>query len=81
MTIRVLLFAAAKESVGQDSVTVDLDGGSNVADLRKQLATEYPVLAELVSRSFIAVDQQFAADEMPIVDAKEIALIPPVSGG
>jgi molybdopterin converting factor subunit 1 len=81
MTIRVLLFAAAKESVGQDSVTVDLDGVSNVADLRKQLATEYPVLAELVSRSFIAVDQQFAADEMPIVDAKEIALIPPVSGG
>lgn len=81
MMKRVLLFAAAKESVGQDSVAVELADDSTVADLRKQLASGYPVLSDLVARSFVAVDQQFASDDVLITDATEIALIPPVSGG
>ncbi len=81
MMKRVLLFAAAKESVGQDSITVELPDTATVADLRKQLVSEYPVIRDLVARSFIAVDQQFASNDVLIADAKEIALIPPVSGG
>jgi len=81
MIKRVLLFASAKESVGQDSVELELAAGATVADLRKQLVAEYPILANLVVRSHVAVDQQFAVDETLIGDAQEIALIPPVSGG
>ena len=81
MTKRVLLFAAAKETMGQDSVHVELSDGATVADLRKQLVSEYPDLGELVARSFIAIDQQFASDTTVVADASEIALIPPVSGG
>ena len=81
MIVRVLLFAAAKEAAGQGSVRVEIVDGANVADLRKQLASEYPVLSDLVARSFIAIDQQFAADDAALGVATEIALIPPVSGG
>ena len=81
MKQRVLLFASAKESVGQDYVDLDLGGDSTVADLRKQLVASYPVLSALVARSHVAVDQQFAPEDQPIADAMEVALIPPVSGG
>ncbi len=81
MIKRVLLFASAKESVGQDYVDLDLAAGTTVADLRKQLVAEYPVLSDLVARSHIAVDQQFAVEETQVTEAKEVALIPPVSGG
>ena len=81
MKTRVLLFAAAKESMGQDSVDLELAADATVADLRKQLVAEYPVLNDLVARSHVAVDQQFALDDAPVSDAKEVALIPPVSGG
>ena len=81
MKMRVLLFASAKESAGRDSVELELVPDATVADLRKQLVAEYPVLRELVARSHVAVDQQFAVDKTPIAQAREIALIPPVSGG
>ena len=81
MIKRVLLFASAKESVGQDSVDLELAVDATVADLRKQLITDYPVLNDLVARSHIAVNQQFALDDTSLTDAREVALIPPVSGG
>ena len=81
MRRRVLLFASAKESVGQDSVDLELAADATVADLRNQLIADYPVLNDLVARSHIAVDQQFALDDTPVTNAKEVALIPPVSGG
>lgn len=81
MKKRVLLFASAKESVGQDSVELELAADATVSDLRKQLVTEYPVLIDLVARSHVAVDQQFAVNETPLADSREVALIPPVSGG
>ena len=81
MNQRVLLFASAKDSVGQDYVDLDLAADSTVADLRKQLVAQYPVLSDLVARSHIAVDQQFAPEDKQITNAREVALIPPVSGG
>lgn len=81
MIKRVLLFASAKESVGQDSVDLELAADATVADLRKQLVADYPVLSDLVTRSHVAVDQQFALDDTPVNAAREVALIPPVSGG
>ena len=81
MIKRVFLFASAKETLGQDSVDLELAADATVADLRKQLVNDYPVLNDLVARSHIAVDQQFALDDMSLTDAREVALIPPVSGG
>lgn len=77
----VLLFAAAKERVGQDVVRIELPDDASVADLRKRLSKEYPEIENLVARSFVAIDQEFAAEDRAVAEATEIALIPPVSGG
>jgi molybdopterin converting factor subunit 1 len=81
MTIRVLLFAGARELAGADSLEIDLSEPCTVGKVRTQLAAAYPRLQALVARSAIAVDQEFAPDTLALPAAATVALIPPVSGG
>jgi molybdopterin converting factor subunit 1 len=81
MTVRVLLFAAARDLAGADAVTVELPPGATVADLRAALAARVPALAALLRRSSVAVNHDFAEDDRAIDPAAELAVIPPVSGG
>jgi molybdopterin converting factor subunit 1 len=81
MTITVLLFARARELVGCDLVNLEVAEGAVVADVRRALVSKYPALAGLVEVSAVAVNQEYAEDEMPIPKAAEVARIPPVSGG
>ena len=81
MKIRVLLFAQARQVVGSDSMDLSLESGASVAELKQSLAAEVPKLAELISRSNIALDQKYATDEDIVIEGVEVALIPPVSGG
>jgi molybdopterin converting factor subunit 1 len=79
MDVAVHLFARAREVAGRDTITVVLPDGATVGDLRRRLVEEYPRLAELVKRSALAVEQEFAKDDQPV--RGEVALLPPVSGG
>jgi molybdopterin converting factor small subunit len=79
MDVPVRLFARAREIAGRDIITVAMPEGSTIGDLRRRLAEEYPRLAELVKRSALAVEQEFAKDEQPV--RGEVTLLPPVSGG
>ena len=81
MTITVLLFASCRESVGRRNVTLQMDQGSRVGDLRHSLATELPALAGIAPSVSIAVNEEYVQDECPLRDGDEVALIPPVSGG
>jgi molybdopterin converting factor subunit 1 len=81
MKIHVLLFAQARQIVGSDSIEVTIPDTATVADLKKSLAETVPELLALLTRSNIALDQQYAIDEDIVSDGVEVALIPPVSGG
>lgn len=81
MTVRVLLFARARDLVNGDSVAVELPTDATVAELRSRLAIQLPVLASLLASSAIAVNREFADDSAALRENEEIALIPPVSGG
>jgi molybdopterin converting factor subunit 1 len=81
MTVRVRLFARARELAGADSVAVELPAGATVADLRRRLSEACPALRGLLPRSAVAVNQEFADDGTPISPGAEVALLPPVSGG
>jgi molybdopterin converting factor subunit 1 len=81
MTIRVRLFARARELAGADAVEIDLPPGGLVADLRAQLSKSCPALRPLLTRSAVAVNEEFAGDELVVPPAAEVALLPPVSGG
>jgi molybdopterin converting factor subunit 1 len=81
MTCRVRLFARARDLAGADAFTLELPAGCTAGELRRRLAREHPALATLAARSALAVNAEFAGDDVVLPDGAEIALLPPVSGG
>lgn len=81
MTVRVRMFALARERAGAAEVEVAMAAPATVGDLRSALAVGFPGLAPLCAGALIAVDEEYAGDETPISAGSRIALIPPVSGG
>jgi molybdopterin converting factor subunit 1 len=81
MKVNVLVFASLKESLGSDQISVELPPEATAAQLRDALVANYPAARDLLLRSMIAVNQEFARDSDPIPAEAEIAVIPPVSGG
>lgn len=79
MIVKIKTFGISRDILGGREVELDMNG-SSVGDLRKTLSTRYPQLDKLNSL-FIAVNQEYAADEKVLSEKDEIALIPPVSGG
>ena len=81
MKINVLLFAQARQIANADSVELSLKPDARVSDLKAALAGAVPELSDLLSRSSIAVNQQYAVAHDRIPESAEVAMIPPVSGG
>jgi molybdopterin converting factor subunit 1 len=79
--MRVLLFARARDLAGTAAVEIVLPPGATVADLRRALAERLPKLAPLLEKSALAVNDEFAGDDVVLDGAAEVALLPPVSGG
>jgi len=79
--MRVQLFARARELAQSDAIDVAVPCGATVAELRRQLAEQFPRLAGIVQHSTIAVDNEYADEAMQLSMVGDIALIPPVSGG
>jgi molybdopterin synthase sulfur carrier subunit len=80
VNINIALFGIAREIVGQSSLTLDAPAGQSAAELLADLRRAYPALAGLRSLA-VAVNNEYAADDVVLHERDEIALIPPVSGG
>ena len=78
--IQVALFGIAREIVGQSSLAVPVGQGQSVGELLATLRTQYPELGRLRSLA-VAVNNEYAGEEVALRERDEIALIPPVSGG
>lgn len=81
MSIRVRLFAIARERAGASEVVLDLREGATVAELRAALAERFPALAPLLPNVMIALNAEYASDGQLIAPGADAAVIPPVSGG
>ena len=81
MICRVKLFARARDLAGAAEVSVELPAGATIKDVRAALARAYPALAGLLERSALAVQDEFADNDLVIPPGAEVALLPPVSGG
>ena len=81
MNVTIKVFAGARQAVGRESLDVALPPEPTVADLRRAIAEQHPVLADLVAHALFAVNTQYAADDAPIPPDADLACIPPVSGG
>jgi sulfur-carrier protein len=76
---KIKAFGVTREILGGRETIVEV-AGQTVADLRNELLKNYPPLTSLRSL-MIAVNNTYAEDSQILIDADEIALIPPVSGG
>ena len=81
MNVVVLLFAQARQIAAAEKIEVEIADDAAVVDLKQAIGQLYPDLVGLLSRSNIAIDQQYAIDSDVIPADAEIAMIPPVSGG
>ncbi|WP_299325176.1 MoaD/ThiS family protein [uncultured Maribacter sp.] len=79
--MNVLFFGITKDIVGSSEINFsDEFKPVNVAELKKQLIKSYPEFLKLNSLA-VAVNSEYANDDLPLNGNEEIAIIPPVSGG
>lgn len=77
--VTVRCFAAVREALGADVLTVELPMGATVAELRAELVRRAAALAGLPVA--YAVNRAYADPATVLRDGDEAALIPPISGG
>src|SRR5438552_13413907 len=81
MRVTVLYFAVFKERLGRSEDALELPAGSRVHDAVALLSDRHPAIAALRGKFRVAVNQEFADDDLVLGDGDELALIPPVAGG
>lgn len=81
MRVQVKLFAAAREIVGQGEVSLELTEGSTVGDLMEHFFSQYPNLKGIAGSLLLAVNREFAEQNVRLHEGDEVGVIPPVSGG
>ena len=81
MKIQIKLFAAAREINKRGELELEVADGMSVRDMKLRISADHPSLSELILRSAVSLNREFATDESVIHENDEIAIIPPVSGG
>lgn len=80
--MEVLFFGITRDIVGTAKLT--FSSGDNipdsVGDLKRHLVNTYPEFSKLTSLA-VAVNSEYAADDVTLFNNDEVAIIPPVSGG
>lgn len=77
--IKVKCFGVAKEIVKKENLELDF-AQLSVKELRNKLCASYSEFST-IKGFMIAVNQEYATDDMTLTNADEVAIIPPVSGG
>lgn len=78
--MRVLLFGIIREIAGKSEIELEYEEPLMVQDLVNKVKNKYEKLTELKSL-LVAVNSEYAKDDVEIKDGDEVAMIPPVAGG
>jgi molybdopterin synthase catalytic subunit len=81
MKVKVKLFAAAREIVGQGEVALDVREGSTVGDVMEHFFARYPKLKGIAGSLVFAVNREVAQRGASVQEGDEVGVLPPVSGG
>lgn len=78
----VLLFGIAKDIVGQSEIQISQEDKipNSVQELKDFMIRKFPDFGKLSSFA-VAVNSEYATDNVSLNQNDEIAIIPPVSGG
>ena len=80
MNITILFFGITTDLVGRNSLIYTSEGKITIEKLKNLLKTEYPNLKNMDDFA-IAVNEEYATDDLIIKEGDIVAIIPPVSGG
>jgi len=80
MKITVLAFGIAKDILGKHSLTIEVEEEPTAGKLKQYLCEKYPEFEKLRSLS-LAVNEEYASDDLLLKAGDEVVVIPPVSGG
>lgn len=81
MSVRVKLFAMARDIAGVHETIISLPTDSTTSGLLQSLLLQYPRLKDWRNHFRIAVNCEYVDLHQPLHDGDEVAIIPPVSGG
>lgn len=81
LTVRVRLFARARDLAGVDRCELLCAPGVTVGDVRQQLLATYPALASVAPQLLAAINSDYATESQHVPPHAEVAFFPPVSGG
>ena len=80
MKLKILAFGIVKDIFGAASNEIEIDTTISIAGFKDILEQKYPGLKNISSYA-VAVNNEYASEDIMITEKDEIAIIPPVSGG
>lgn len=80
MEIKLLFFGITSDLVGKNTITFNLNEDATVKILKDKLILIYSALKN-INEFAIAVNEEYANDDVIINNGDVVAIIPPVSGG
>ena len=81
MEFAVRLFALYRERAGCSTVSLQVPDGATVADLTEEVRRRFPQLAPPQVQIGVAVNAEYADEDLVLQPGDDVCLIPPVSGG
>ena len=78
MNVTVRVFASYADAIGSDRIVVSVPDPATVGGVRAAVAA---LSSSLPPRPIIAVNEEYATDDVAIAAGDEVAVIPPVAGG
>ncbi|MDA9098178.1 MoaD/ThiS family protein [bacterium] len=78
-SVTVLYFARAREATG--GLVEEAFDAADTDSLRAALIDRHPGLQTVLQSAVLAVNQEYATENLALTDRDEVAVIPPISGG
>ena len=80
MKIQLLFFGITTDLVGEKSLSININDNTSVTSLKGILMDRFSALKN-IHEFAIAVNEDYAGEELIIKNGDVVAIIPPVSGG
>lgn len=80
MQIQVLLFGIVADLVGESTIEMELSESTSIKNFKEELIIRFPQLKNYATYA-VAVNENYAQNEVLLKELDVVAVIPPVSGG
>ncbi|MGJ8743326.1 molybdopterin converting factor subunit 1 [Polaribacter sp.] len=80
MKIQLLFFGITTDLMNTNQLKIEVNTATSIHDFKLNLKENYPQL-ENINTYAIAVNEEYATDQLILSEGDVVAIIPPVSGG